>query len=101
MFEDIQKNSNMKKLERLDLKIRNAFQIRLMKIMLGKEEPSQEEQYKWAEKYHKIVSDMIDDPVNTEIRYLMSQGAQFPERYHEAARSVIAKLNQEEFSKAA
>lgn len=88
-------------LERLDVKIRNGFQIRLMKMMLENENPNETEQYEWAERYHKDVSDIIDDTSNTQIRYLISQGEQFPERYAEAARLVIAILNHQEIPIAA
>lgn len=80
------------------LGIRNRFQIRVLKIMFGDDE---QKQLEWIEKNSKAISNIIDDPQNTQIRYLIEEGRKIPERHDEAARLGIAILNHQELPIAA
>ena len=73
--------------QRLPIDKRNPFQVTLMKMMLG-EDKTPESKIEWADKYGKIVSDIIDDSSNGKIRSLIME-----EKYKEAAVIVANKLN--------
>jgi len=82
--------------DRIPLKERMAFQILLMQLMLG-EKPKyktdkewNEEEMKWIEIYAKIVSEIIDNIKNKEIRDLLMK-----REYKEASNIVMEMLEKE------
>lgn len=57
---------------RIDMATRNKIQVALMKVMLG-EHPSVDDELAWATRYRRVVSDIMDDPANTDIRSAIGQ----------------------------
>ena len=86
--------------ERLPSKNRLGVQAVLMQMMLG-ENPDNQIQINWADKYAKKVSDIIDDtrPDNTYLRDLVKKGD--PESYLEASKMLLKMLTSEEMEMAA
>lgn len=83
----------IEKINRIPLKERMAFQVFLVRYMLGERSLEKtkkewnEEEIKWAEMYAKVVSDIIDNPENKEIRNLIME-----EKYKEASDIMIEML---------
>ena len=84
--------------ERIPLKNRLAFQLVLMKMMLG-ENSTHELQNEWADNYSVRVSSIIDNTENGFIRELIINGTQ--EKYTEASGILIKILSSDEKGKAA
>ena len=84
--------------ERIPLKNRLAFQLVLMKMMLG-ENSTHELQNEWADNYSVRVSSIIDNTENGFIRELIMNGTQ--EKYTEASGILIKILSSDEKGKAA
>lgn len=90
-FGDKLKNSNQ-----IEAKERMAFQILLIKKMLGErpvnetDEEWRQEKINWCDKYAKIVGDIIDNTENKEIRDLILKG-----KKDEASNIVIELLKKE------
>lgn len=70
-----------------------AFQVLLMKNMIGQrpegipEKDWMEKGAEWSSKYTEMVSDIIDNPANTEMRALV-----LSERYQEAIEMIRSML---------
>ncbi len=94
MQENIEQNNIQEKqkidIERIPMKERNVFQVYLMGKM-GVMHGETESQETWAEKYAKLVSDIIDGKNgenNAIIKPLIAEG-----RYEEASEYVMKILN--------
>jgi hypothetical protein len=86
---------NTGSIDRIPLKERNAFQGFLATSMIGKD-ASIEDKIAWADKYGKVVSDIIDNTKNEEIRNYIFRGD-----HGTASRLVIEMLNREKVPAAA
>lgn len=88
--------------DRIPQRERNNFQSLLMKLMLGEQPIHKDkkewrvEQRKWFDAYGGVVSDIIDNPKNKEIRDLI-----MVEKYTEASSLVIKMLGEDKINKAA
>lgn len=81
------------KFEKLDVGIRNMFQIHIMEKLLGKEIDDVHKQIRLIDEYGKLMSDIIDDPKNVEIIDLVREGEESKEKYEKAIDMVIEKIH--------
>ena len=81
-------NTIEKVTDRIPLKERNEFQSFLIEITIGKK-ASLEDKLEWAIKNGKLVSDIIDNTQNENIRSLIMVG-----KYKEASELVLVILNE-------
>lgn len=84
------KNGEPSEEDRLSLNERNTVQIEIMKKML--ESGTVRTELEWAENYSEPISDIIDNPQNTEIRKLIRGGDKDATKYDEASDLIISLL---------
>ena len=90
MNEGIPKTEKEREPEKFTFPKRVAFHFFLMKKMLGAEtdeELDNEQGIRWTETYAKIISDIVDDKENTEIRNFIAE-----ENYDKASELVNQML---------
>lgn len=81
---------DLEKEGRLGLHERNVVQKMIIKKML--ESGAVKTEMEWAEDYRKIVSDIIDNPQNVNIRELIKEGDEDNTKYDQTADLIISLL---------
>jgi hypothetical protein len=59
--------------QRLDLSTRNKIQFALMQSMLGDKQDDEEMQLAWVKRHRGAISQILDNPDNSEIRSLIAK----------------------------
>jgi hypothetical protein len=94
--------TEMGNFDKIPLEERMAFQRLVLQSMLGEkpiyktDEEWREEKITWVETYAKIISDIIDDTKNKEMRNLIMKG-----EYEKASNIIVEMLKTGELKKAA
>jgi hypothetical protein len=82
-----------KKLVFLRGRDRDAVQYDLINIMLG-EKSDLKSQLKWVDDWSAIVSQIIDNPKNEELRKLIEEGENNSDYYFMAANAIRDRINE-------